>query len=497
MHTFRLYAKTALLIGLFPLWLSAQISVEIAGETTVSATEADISVSGNWNNRGTLAMTDSRLIFEGSEDQLLADSAGNILTTLVVDKPAGLLYLADTIRISDSLNLIKGKMVTADTSLLMLLSNAAAGKGDSASFVDGPVIKVFPVSAVEDTFWFPTGDDRDFRPLTVSLSEVAADTILVRVKQINQSAVPLSNLYDDLDRVSTVRYWQVNEEGPGTFTGARITLSYDTIATGDGVEIGDELRVAQLNTAGEWFWQNLGGSGSHDYAGRIRSDAFNDFGSGYFTFGDAAGGGDISLPVVLSLFELTEHRGEVTLNWKSDSEINNLYWLVQRKVGADSTAVYATIAQLDGQLTTSDATDYVYVDNEVEPGQTYAYRLADVSTAGRYHFHDPLLVTIGVPKYYQLYQNYPNPFNAATKIRYDIPWFSDVTVEVYDITGRKVATLVQEKQKAGYYQLVWQGTNRHGVSVASGMYILAFQAQGKHNGRPESYRKASKLVLVK
>ena len=77
----------------------------------------------------------------------------------------------------------------------------------------------------------------------------------------------------------------------------------------------------------------------------------------------------------------------------------------------------------------------------------------------------------GLPTTYSLDQNYPNPFNAHTEIKYALPVDSDVQLEVYNILGQKVVTLVDEEQTAGYHSLIWDGTNESGQVVSSGMYL--------------------------
>ncbi len=76
-----------------------------------------------------------------------------------------------------------------------------------------------------------------------------------------------------------------------------------------------------------------------------------------------------------------------------------------------------------------------------------------------------------MPLTYTLKQNYPNPFNATTTIEYGIPEAAHVTIDVYDILGRRVETLVNEFQSAGYHQTIWKAG-----SQTSGMYFFKIQA---------------------
>jgi hypothetical protein len=89
-----------------------------------------------------------------------------------------------------------------------------------------------------------------------------------------------------------------------------------------------------------------------------------------------------------------------------------------------------------------------------------------------------------VPLTYELYQNYPNPFNPTTTIKYSIPNTERVTLKIYNILGQEVATLIDEEQKPGVYELKFDATN-----LASGVYFYRLQA-GKFNA-------VKKMMLVK
>jgi uncharacterized delta-60 repeat protein len=95
-----------------------------------------------------------------------------------------------------------------------------------------------------------------------------------------------------------------------------------------------------------------------------------------------------------------------------------------------------------------------------------------------------------IPTTYELSQNFPNPFNPATTIRYGLPKAERVTLKIYNLLGAEVATLVDNEQKvAGYHAAVWDGRDKAGRVVASGVYVYRLQAG--------SFSSTKKLALVK
>lgn len=84
-----------------------------------------------------------------------------------------------------------------------------------------------------------------------------------------------------------------------------------------------------------------------------------------------------------------------------------------------------------------------------------------------------------LPQGIVLAQNYPNPFNPSTRIQYTVPRQTEVTLRVYDLQGKLVRELVAAQQQPGTYHITWDGTNRYGKLVSSGMYLYRLQA-GEH-----------------
>ena len=94
-----------------------------------------------------------------------------------------------------------------------------------------------------------------------------------------------------------------------------------------------------------------------------------------------------------------------------------------------------------------------------------------------------------IPKEYILNQNYPNPFNPVTTLRYDLPEQSDVTITIYNMLGRKVKTLVNSTQDAGFKSVIWDATNYQGNPVSAGVYLYKIQAG--------EYISTKKMLLLK
>lgn len=101
-----------------------------------------------------------------------------------------------------------------------------------------------------------------------------------------------------------------------------------------------------------------------------------------------------------------------------------------------------------------------------------------------------------MPEQYALYQNYPNPFNPTTTISYTLPVPSRVSIQVFNMLGQKVASLLSnEMQTAGSFEVVWNGTDNSGRSVASGLYFYKLDAIPADGGK--SYTSVRKMVLLK
>lgn len=94
-----------------------------------------------------------------------------------------------------------------------------------------------------------------------------------------------------------------------------------------------------------------------------------------------------------------------------------------------------------------------------------------------------------IPDKFALAQNYPNPFNPTTTIKFEVPQSCKITVAIYNLLGEEIKTLINDSVAPGKYEVVWDGTNSGGTSVASGMYFYMLTSK--------EFRVIKKMILSK
>jgi hypothetical protein len=207
---------------------------------------------------------------------------------------------------------------------------------------------------------------------------------------------------------------------------------------------------------------------------------------------------DISLPVELSSFIATAKPGAIIVEWETASELNNLGFTIQRRLAESSDqfeaiSSYTTNPDLEGQVNSSTEKLYLFEDTEVMADTTYEYRLIQQDLDGAQHYSGYTVSATALeklPTVYSLDQNYPNPFNPQTTIGFELPKAAKVSIEVYDVLGRKVVDLVEkEAYEAGRWEVVWDGTNSQYIRVASGIYFYRITAN--------EFTKVKKMMMMK
>lgn len=211
--------------------------------------------------------------------------------------------------------------------------------------------------------------------------------------------------------------------------------------------------------------------------------------------------GDISLPVELTSITATPLKGAVILSWVTESEIDNLGFLIDRSLypnsGFITIADYRFVPELEGQGSVTYRTDYSYNDGEVVPGTKYYYVLSDVT--GNPEYGEPVTrhtekMVSATPKWQEMssalingfrtFKAYPNPFNPKTVIAYELEDVRKLSVSIVDIYGRQVTELYHGSQASGFHELTWQPKD-----ISAGIYFCHLTSGGNTITR--------KLVLLK
>jgi flagellar hook assembly protein FlgD len=94
-----------------------------------------------------------------------------------------------------------------------------------------------------------------------------------------------------------------------------------------------------------------------------------------------------------------------------------------------------------------------------------------------------------IPQYFTALQNYPNPFNPSTNISFTLPSAQQVRLEVFDILGRRVRMLADQRFEAGQHTITWDGNNQNRAEAPSGVYFYRLSGDGIDEAR--------KMVLLR
>jgi predicted CXXCH cytochrome family protein len=158
-------------------------------------------------------------------------------------------------------------------------------------------------------------------------------------------------------------------------------------------------------------------------------------------------------------------------------------------VGVDSVAWQLVAADSNNVTLRKSYFNYRFIYYGGEGGMHNAKYTIDALVASRNALIGIINISYEVPAKFELTQNYPNPFNPTTKFKFSLPKESDVTIVVFDITGRVVNTLANSKFGAGQYEVDWDGRNSMNNQIASGVYFYKIVAG--------SYTEVKKMVLLK
>ncbi len=253
-----------------------------------------------------------------------------------------------------------------------------------------------------------------------------------------------------------------------------------------GFEEGDFSYLSNL-----FYHDNNGINGDFDDYLYANVTSFSEF--------TMSGGSDHTLPVELSSFTATVTSEEaVKLDWITQSETEMSGYNVLR---ADTDSMEES-AQLNLSIIPSqnstDTANYSYVDEDVSSDAVYHYWLQSVNLDGSTKFYGPVTVTVqytepggDVPPVVELVNNlesaYPNPFNPSTTIRFSVKKNETATISIFNLKGEMIRSY--EGFTTGQHKVVWDGNDRYGKKVGSGVFLYRLETS--------SYTQTRKMMMIK
>ncbi|MFA5405287.1 MAG: T9SS type A sorting domain-containing protein [Ignavibacteria bacterium] len=444
---------------------------------TTSGSTGNIQVNG-----ARTYVSNAKYIYSGTSDQVTGNGLPANVSDFVMSNSDNL-TLSNNVTVTDSLFITSGNLITGNYTFT--LSNEKSGSlAYTSGLIEGKFTRAFSNSY--SSYLFPVGTANFKRVVTLNLSGTPSSsngTISVQYNSgdpggsLNPLTEPNGYVVNTYSKDGS---WQIDYSGTAGLTYG-IALTEEGI---QGVYVPSMLRIiSRTNSSSSWA---LNGTHSNGIADPITARR------NYLAFSPskqfAIGGNmtdnplDGSLPVELVSFASTvSNNTDVKLSWSTSKEINNTGFEVQRKIDNSD---YQKIGFVKGNGNTNSTTCYAFEDKSLTSG-TYSYRLKQIDNNGNFEYF--LLnnkIEIGAANKFSLSQNYPNPFNPVTKINYAIAVAGQVTLKIYDVTGKEIKVLVNEVKSPGFYSIDFNGMN-----LASGIYIYRLTAK--------NFSDTKKMSLIK
>lgn len=195
----------------------------------------------------------------------------------------------------------------------------------------------------------------------------------------------------------------------------------------------------------------------------------------------------LPLPVELNSFNASVKKNTVELIWTTNFEQNNSGFEIERKDAANN--LWIKTGYVKGSGNSFNLVSYKFSE-KIEGKGKFNYRLKQIDNNGNYKYYELLsLVEIEEPEKFNLSQNYPNPFNPNTKIDFDLPEDSRVTLVIFDMTGKEIVRhLNNEFKSSGFHSAVF-----YADFLSSGVYFYMLKAESNS----KNYLITKKMIFLK
>ncbi len=452
--------------------LSNQLTAQgiiIGSGTTFTGGSATITLLGNWSNSGTFTPGTSTVIFNGTggSNQTITNANEETFYNLTVNKSTAAVQLVNNISVTNQLTVsggdldLNGNTVSLGTTGKLIESTGSTVIGSSGT-----------ISAGNSALNAPSSYNMGGLGAEITSSANLGNTTITRGDYAQTGAT----------HSSIKRFYDIS---PTTNTGLSATLvfHYDDSELNGLTE--STLKLYRSTTGGS-TWTEMGGT-VNTTNNTVTLSGISSFSR--WTLGSSAS----PLPVELTSFKANVIDNSVILNLETATEVNNYGFEIERSAFSAQRSAFEKIGFVAGHGNSNTPQSYSFIDDNTLGSLKFSYRLKQIDTDGKFEYSDILTVRLNLPGKTQLLQNSPNPFNPTTSIKYFIPEQADITIKIYDMLGREVTTLFNNKVGAGYHITFWNGRDKYGQSVSSGVYLYRLTAYNKTN----SFSKTKKMTLLK
>jgi hypothetical protein len=175
-------------------------------------------------------------------------------------------------------------------------------------------------------------------------------------------------------------------------------------------------------------------------------------------------------PTMLSYYLCSSIGDGIEVSWfLSEAGLFMDFLVYRREEGSGK------LRPIDADIGRSGEFFYRFVDNNIEPGLSYRYRVDVSDEDGRRTLFETEAVTAPI-RSLSLNQNYPNPFNPSTTISFVLQEKEHVNLSIYDVDGKLIKALLDEALSDGFNEVTWDGTDTAGSQVSSGVYLYRLKA---------------------
>jgi hypothetical protein len=453
----------------FPLTAAlSQPALNVGANTTLNIGSFDLVANGNLLGSGTISGA-GKVIVNATPSAIQIGGLTFDTDLDLQDNDGATLIANASVTNSGSLTLGSNVKLTLQSGVTLSLNNAPLNitNPETEHIITQTNARLRRSVGASETKLFPVATSGSYFPLAVTTSAVTGGDVAVGVDGTNPAS---GRMGDGTFAVQTIYHVQAPSFDFGSGT---VSLNFGWLTGAEGTNFDRTKSFPARWTGSMWESYRTNSGLTRDNSSTVKQVSITGLTVLQGEWAVFAADDDSPLPVSLTDFTARATPRGIELLWRTATEQDNLGFIVLRN--GEELASYLTHHTLRGNGTTLTESQYTFLDNAVEVGRTYTYRLRSVDFSGTIHDYELTASATAIEKIasFELFQNYPNPFNPTTVIRYQLPVKSEVKLELFDMLGRNIATLVSATQEAGSYTVTLSAS---ALNLSSGVYFYRLTA---------------------